>query len=475
MRLIRLVAALSLAPLVLVACGDEGSAPVQETGPFQVREDTTRITQPLGADGMVDYAAALNAVERPAAGENAAIPLARVIGSRGLTGDARVLAVQLGVTDELPTEPLFMSAQDPDLEVEIGDATYAIEDVDEHSDEWTRSKALGAWLDRNGPAFDQLIEASRRPRLWWPIVPAIDGGMIDTAMPPAALQDAVEGLALRAARSTLTGDVDAGWVDAQALLRLGVLMDASPGTLSRMVAGGVSARAMNWVRLTLEHATPTETQSRAMLAALGALPRPRAYLEDVDRFDRFMVLEGFIRLAGGVGSGAALHPALRAINAAVDDVVQVLRTANEGTHAALEAHVQALSGRIKRLNDELEGAYGKLRLAGKAMLSHGAHATALVGEITGSMVVVVVPTAFKRLQRIEVDRAAARVALAVHIHGLTQGHFPQALSELVPSLLPELPSLDHVGSSVRYALTEDGCRVGGADVDTDWSVALSKP
>ena len=52
-----------------------------------VDRETTHITEPLGPDGRVDFAAALNAGPIPAAEENAAIPLTRIVGTDVLIGD----------------------------------------------------------------------------------------------------------------------------------------------------------------------------------------------------------------------------------------------------------------------------------------------------------------------------------------------------------------------------------------------------
>ncbi|MDJ0975232.1 MAG: hypothetical protein QNJ98_12280 [Planctomycetota bacterium] len=464
-----------LAVLGLTTLGDGRKLEPLERGPLVFAEDTTRILGPRTEDGRPDYLAVLNDVTPPPAEENAAIPLLRVLGTNALVGGVEATLRRIGAPDDLPEESGFVPAAD-EVQAELWSLDEAVDPANEGADEedWAPSDALRAWFATNQEVLDQLVEATRRPALWWPVVFDPGAGLIGMALPAQALQDPIEALSMRAALAVVDGDAARAWPDTAALVRLSVLIEDQAGSMGRLLSATYQQQAVARVRYLLEKRAPDAARVREMLSVLRAVPAPRPYLGDVDVFDRYMMLDGFLRQPGVVQAGAGVHPALRAINVRYDEVAMLLREPDGGSFEALEQDAAETKARIKALSDEIGTPLGKVKQAAEAIATGGASAVRLSGEVLAHMGTAVVPMTFRHVYRMETRRHAAIVATALRIHALEHGSFPASLDALVPDVLEALPvgSLD--GSAVPYRVTDEGCVVGSEDEDEGWAITLTK-
>ena len=469
------VVAVAIGALLFAAGGDGGYEEVAESGPLVPGEETTRITGPLTEDGLPDYVAVLNADPRPAATANAAIPLLRVFGTGSLVGDVQATLQQLGAPDDLPGPSPFVAASlDARDDLDYMDAALDPTWEYEGQAQWSPSQQVRAWLTENSATLDTFVEATRRPRLWWPVVANPASGLLDTALPAATMQPVVEALVARSLLAAMDGDTGRSWSDAAAVLRLAALTDALRGSVWRAVSRDYHQQAIDLARYALEQGAPNGSQVRAMLGAIRAEPPPRPILADVDEFDRYMFLHSFLSQAGVAASGAAAHPALRAINAGFDQVAALLREPDADTYAALQRYADERTERTKALSEAVGTTSGQLQQAADAIATGGASAVRLVGEVLATMGVVVVPMVFRQVYRQETRSHAAQVAVALRLYFLEHGRYPEALDALVPSVLPALPSGSLDGARVPYRITDEGCVVGDEDEELGWALTLGR-
>lgn len=134
---------------------------------IRVSPETTFITEPLAADGLPDYRAALLAMAGPAPPpeENAAAALLQLCWPLGIEeADLPKVCAALGVPNEPPGDPLC--PPDKDAGFKISDAMY-----DAATEQpWTGGDLpeVEAWLITNEAKIDRLAAASRLSVYWLP-------------------------------------------------------------------------------------------------------------------------------------------------------------------------------------------------------------------------------------------------------------------------------------------------------------------
>jgi len=134
---------------------------------IRVSRETTYLTEPLAADGLPDYRAALLAMAGPAPPpeENAAAALLQVCWPLGIDdADLPKVCAALGIPNEPPADRL--RAPDDDAASKVTHEMYFA--AGERP--WTGADLpeLEAWLVKNEATITQLVTASKRPRYWLP-------------------------------------------------------------------------------------------------------------------------------------------------------------------------------------------------------------------------------------------------------------------------------------------------------------------
>jgi len=188
--------------------------------PVPISKATTFVTEPLRADGSVDYAAALNKqLSKGVTPENnAAVILAEVDGLYGVTEKLRPeIARQLGLK-EVPAKPLFIDWYEyVQKEKTAGRLPEDFEEDEEYdkalADPWSAKDLphVDAWLTLNESALRRAAEAATRPRYWWPLIPDANDGKYDGLLFSAILQNTkpiFRAFVVRAGRDLQDGKID---------------------------------------------------------------------------------------------------------------------------------------------------------------------------------------------------------------------------------------------------------------------------
>jgi len=423
-----------------------------------VDRKTMHITEPLGPDGRVDFAAALNARPLPAPERNAAIFLLRLVGTEALVGDREQTLVLLRAPANLPAKGrLIRRPEEPPF-------FNAIEDVDTEEER----KAFRTWVARNEKGLELLLAASRCPHLAWPFVRHPEGGMLQPALPFETWSQFADLLSVRAELRRVDAQTRPGWRDVEALLRFALLLDESPVLVWRLLATGLRARAFAWVGRSLASGVLDASACADMRRALLALPAPAGLDREVLRHQRLVLLDLYIHqvaasIRGGGGdpywhpANVALAAALQEINRRFDDVEGTrLPTAAESL-GPLRASVEALRKQVRSMHDETDSASGRAEHMLASLVSGGAHEGRLVGTVLSGMVLTLFPMVIEREVDSEAHRRLMLLALALRLHDRRMGSFPVTLEDLEAGLLPDLSNGPFDLAAVSYERDEKDC------------------
>jgi hypothetical protein len=453
--------------------------PDRPKGRFTVGKDTTHTTGPLDASGRVDHAVALN--ERLGRGvtpdTNAAVLLWKAMGPRP-EGKAMPPAFFRLLGTPTPPErgdyfvdlPTFAGDRlkakvFPDLAGYPGRPT---------SLPWTAEEEplLAAWLAANEKPLALVVEATRRPHYFSPLVPdATDAGrapLLEARLPGVQRARALgAALTARAMLRVGRGELDGAWADLLGAHRLGRLVGRGGCLIEALAGVGIEAVAARGVPAFIDRAGADAARLARCAGDLRELPPPPDVAGKVDLAERYNLLDvvmmidrrglGFLRGLGGkpdepdpladaLIDGVDWDPALRAINRWYDRLAATLRERDRTTrvreYGRFEADIKALK---KQTQD--------MTAASKAVLG-AKDPPAAWGQYLGDVLVSLMLPAAARVQD-AVDRARQGydnlvVAFALARYRADRGGYPKQLGELTPKYLDRVPGDSFSGNPLVY-------------------------
>ncbi len=431
---------------------------------IRISRETTCITEPLAADGLPDYRAALLAMAGPAPPpeENAAAALLQVCWPLGIDrADLPNVCAAIGIPNEPPSEPLRAPHKDATSKVtsEMFDAAQERPWTGENLPE------LEAWLQKNETKIDQLVAASLLPKFWYsmPVVHAPNASMWDSWTPFSLLEArrVTQILLCRAMWHIGEGRHRDAWHDVRAATRLGMLFVAPDGgpqfLVTQLVASAIQSTANKVLTIYLlaDPDLPRDvlTEIGEDLDARGAPSSPR----DTVVAERMFVLDMLVfaarRASGGrhgraetlgevlTGDSTLLirtsldwNSLLKCVNDNFDQIDAALQLRTHGERVAA----------LERLDDTRVAAHrDRSEWSQRFMLflSRG-YRTAAVGEsVTEDAFGVTIWTGpHVRTQALD---DLARTAVALAEWRLDQrdeaSMYPEQLDELVPQYLATIP------------------------------------
>jgi hypothetical protein len=460
---------------------------------FTVSKETTYVTGPLDKDGYVDYAAALN--ERLGKGvtpdTNANVLIWKALGPKPEGKRMPTEFYKLMGMEEPPEKgdyfvdlPTFLrerlKVEDrAELNKTNGELTGAMRRP------WAAKDhpQIAAWLEGNGKPLDLVAEGVKRPRYFFPRVPA-DGknGLPDvtaTLLPGIQKDRAItQALAARAMLRLHDGTADAAWHDLLACHRLGRHV-ARGGTLIEGLVGiALESIAQRAAAVLLERPELTAKSYQGYLADLRALPPMPTLADHLDGGERFFALasllqadrQGLRQLLDGAVAGprAGLpdnekvpagpvenvnwDPALRAVNRLFDRMAAASREPDRG---ARETEFDRIDAEMKALQKGLAGSADLARaFTGEGM------APDVRGKLLGEFVTSQAAAVIRPIQRAcdlnEQGLRNLRVALALAAYERDHGTYPKSLDALAPKYLAKVPDDLFAGKPLAYQPAENG-------------------
>lgn len=494
-----------LAALAAIAEFPSEPSPRPPAAPrITVSKETTFITGPLRPDGTVDYAAALN--ERLGRGvtpeNNFAVVLWQAVGPESVEKDSREAYFKLlGVAVPLEKGPYFQDIWDyeegvsrdqpprEDFEKIAETLNDQCGEAEERS--WTKEEfpEVAVWLASQEKPLDLIVEASRRPKYFSPLVskgePLAECFLRANDMHP--LRMTATALRTRAMLRAGTGDVKAAREDLLACHRLARLKSQGPFLVDALVASSLENLACEAGAALAQSGRLSIEQLRKLQVDLAALGQLRSVADVMDDAERLFLLDSIrlpprdpadvdiegplksviqelfaedekgktlrLRAAGLVGlEKLDWDRALRGMNSQFDRVVGIMRTASRAER----------DRRWQEYCDDRSGvsekAYERAKPPGAVplkALSPEEAADELVGILTSPWMVTFGYTVHVDGRR-DAVMAVSRLAVALAIYRAEHGKYPARLEELVPKCIAAIPADPLADGPLHYRVSGGG-------------------
>jgi hypothetical protein len=300
-----------------------------------ISKETTYITEPLRADGYPDYLGDLN--QRCSHGvtpeNNAAVLLWRAVGPEGIREQDRKDYFRMLGMPLLPEKGDYLVTsrshiilnEDTEAAPARKDQSTALAEQLEAALKrpWRKQEfpVWAAWVETNEKPLALIVEASKRPRRYDPLVGGQKRPLIYVLMPDAlAYRDAADALVARAMLQLGEGKIDEAWEDLLACQRLVRLMAQGPHVVQFIAAASISERASRGVCALLQHPGLTAAKIAKMREDFDSLPAMPKLVEKIDLAERLVFLDYVLTTARSApASPATVAKSLEQVrNAGVD-------------------------------------------------------------------------------------------------------------------------------------------------------------
>ncbi len=433
--------------------------------------ETTVLDGPVRADGMIDYAAVVDAEwsEGVVPEENAVVDIIRAFDRDKVHSYIRKEYLdRLGISSAASGDvflDFYDFLEEIGIEYRTAEGRAAKRTFDEaQTRAWTADEfpLVAEWLERNKEPLQHILSASGKPSYYPPVVidPA-DSGYFAWALPAVNLcRGAARLLLVRAMNELGQGDLEAAFRDTLACHRFARLVSQHPTCIGALVAKALDSMAMSCDGAIILSNRLADEQARRFRKEFLLLPEFCDPVEIVNKTERFCALSYIDTVhRGRLPDQLAFrddpmprrfdpNPALRAVNKGFDDIVTALRLPD------YRARIAALKRIESRSTKAAATARDHLVIA------------EIVGNpsVTGQWYADIVPQILlpETDTLIAVtDGTATRVALAEYGYALAEyhagfDHYPPELESLVPDYLDAVPLDPFTGDPLKYELTDGG-------------------
>ena len=299
----------------------QAEPPKENRLPITISKETTYITEPLRPDGYPDYLAALNqmASEGVTPENNAAAALLQILGPERIMSiltnrkEREQFFKMLGIVP-LPEKGGYFVPYEAFVKRRAPDALKDHDDTDEWrvppaSEEfelagkrpWSEKECplVAAWLAENEKQIQQLVEASKRPRYYLPVIADGDwmGSCYFHLLP---MRPVVRALLRHSYMRLGEGKTQEAWDDMQACHRFARLQSQrSVGATDGLIAIMCEAMALHGDRQLAHYANFTPGQAEKFAAETKKLTPLPSFVEKYDVFERFLYLDSICATARG--------------------------------------------------------------------------------------------------------------------------------------------------------------------------------
>ncbi len=277
-----------------------------------VSPETTYVTEPLAADGLPDYVAAVNRhfSQGVTPENNAAVLWWRAVGREagGETIPAEVFR-QLGMApparkrgfDFSPRRAVAFAdtGQEKKYEEAAWEAWHQLRRRPWRSEQFPVCSRLLEW---NQEALDLCVQGSRRRRFFSPAIAAHPQARLyfASAVPLAEVRELARCLQQRAMRHLGHGRVEEAWRDLCAVKRTGRLLQQCWHPVGIFVGRCLEAEATEALATLLARCPPSQQQALAWLKQWDRLPPPASLADRIGLSDRLEVLSMLLAHSQGL-------------------------------------------------------------------------------------------------------------------------------------------------------------------------------
>ncbi len=490
--------------ILLTVFSADGAAQVGHPKPkITISKETTYITEPVRADGYVDYQAALNS--RLNAGvtpeNNAAVLMLKAVGTKIIDKAIRAKTLEaLGAKDltedgeGLINFMEFIAKRHADQssatkQIEIGKEV----DVDEEEHQastrpWSKEEfpRMADCLAANETALKTIEEASKRPFFCIPLTAPQGDNEISFANTGAydASRKAAFLLVIRIMNRMQANQSAEAWQDAMVCLRLAKQFERTPSFTGKLVAQICYATTFDAMQKMALTEKLTAKQAKRFGDEMAAIPVEISYDTAWNVDARIDAIHCFLQEAfqcyrcedeGMVSKKisrdtyqfpkSSVHQALKTLLMQTEiDWDEVLRQTNAYFDEINQERIKAkwnspqLSNFKKITKTRAEAAVAivttdEFNLRQRTPLEHAQ----LFAEIHfGLLADMLTPDLMTLEPRLGVERSFARFSLGLAGYHAAHGVYPRELAELTPEFLPELPKDPFSEKNYIYKSSESG-------------------
>jgi len=456
--------------------------PVKRRVLVTISKETTYILGPLRPDGYPDYVAALNvyASKGVTPENNAAVLLWQAFGPNEINEKARDrFFKKLGIPplpekgDYLVPFDQYARAAREGQNSPPGD-NQSEKDAEEDDKQFDRAQErpwskeecplVAKWLEANENPLKLVVEATKRPRFYSPLMGVDEDAMVIALLLPGTQEarNVLYALKPRAMLRLRAGNVEEAWADLLACHRLARLVGQGETLVDALVAITVDGFACSGDRALAHFGKLRLEQARRFQADLAQLPPLPKMAEKFNIGERFMFLDAVCTAAregprmiwsldgGGLQKEGTIGAILAkwATNVLVD-WNEVLRVGNSFFDRLAQAAGSRPYARrreaLKELDREIKKRMVRVRDP-EAMaqdILHGNSPRALATERMNGILLGLLAPAVSGCVVAE-DRAATttqltQLALPLGAYRTEQGEYPAELAKLVPKYIGQLP------------------------------------
>lgn len=459
---------------------------VSDVAGILISRRTTYLTEPLRADGMVDFAQAIN--NKYGAGVTPDNNAAALIWSVVTPGDldprlqARFYAA-LGIERPADESYLTLGKMFQRQTRRQGRESPLFDQQTQAGRPWKPEQfpELAEWVRANEDSLSRIRKGFRRPRYYVPIlvreddagqsVPLVNGLLLPDVQ---FLRDFARLLQARATLKLSQGAVDDAIEDVLDCFRLGHLIRQNPTLIGQLVgiaANGVAANTLNAV---LEHGNLSAAQCDRILRELDRLPRSLTIYQTIAEGERVLFVDAVVSMAQGADEQMLAELGLDPQSPALKLIQSILRSGTVDWNVALEtgnrwydriegaARIKSIR-RQRRAFRELDRELDRLQEqdfspAGIARILLQTRQE--IGRRLGTTLVALLNPAVEMVvhaeRRDQANSRMVRTALALRKFQLAHQSYPVRIGELVPHEIPQIPTDPFSGQAIKYRRTASG-------------------
>lgn len=452
-----------------------------------ISKETTWATEPLRADGTVDYLEAVNRLfsKDVTPENNACVLLYQAMGPSPEGGNRQPdrFFQLMGVTPISDEGKYFQGLGKwiegrPDAKVDVSAASDMLWKSVERPWKSDEFPLIAAWLKDNEVPLQTVAAATERPRYFSPLVTSDakpDASLLEVVLPGVQeSRELARALSSRAMWELAEGSQVDAWRDLMTIHRLGRLVGQGPTVIEYLVGIAIESIAFNREILFLSETKPSAKMLKLYRKQLDRLP-PRALVADkVNVGERACGLDCAHRMARGqfdlkeIADGGENNPlfeklaegpilqmvdwdvVLKSANQWFDRLEEISRKSN---YLERTAAMQKLEEEVKKLAEQRRGPMPLLPLLGGKPAITQAMSETLISLLLPSVTQIyrVEGQAIQRMHHLE-------LAFALAVWRNEHDSCPGSLAMLAPKYIAEIPIDLFNGQPLKYDRVGDGYR-----------------
>jgi type II secretory pathway pseudopilin PulG len=314
---------------------------------------------------------------------------------------------------------------------------------------------LADWIAANERWMDLIVEASTRPRYYWPSATMLNGQHDSLVATPLGqvhvLREAALSLSARAMWHLGENRIDEAWQDLRAVHRLARSLTQGPTLIEHLVAIAISGIACDSTLALLDHNKLTAEQARRVQLDLAAVPSFAGLADSIDRWERFSALDTALFASadfGAVFAGAEIEGNRALVSlldfVSVDWSFVLLQTNRWYDRLAAAARLPDRADRTSasaQISSDLQSFTAKATAPSSLLTSvvSRRQRSDLVAAILISVFLPAVDAASTAQDRANTKLALTRLGAALAVYRADNNACPEKLDDLVPRVLDKLP------------------------------------